>query len=412
MTTRDTVTLRIESIAAGGRGVGRLDGMVVFVPRTAPDETVEVSLVRHARFSEGRLLRVVEPSKARIAPECRHYDGDRCGGCQLQHMSYDAQLAAKGRIVHDAVLRIARRQPPGFELEPSGAQWHYRNKLTLALRRAGDRWIAGLRRYDAPDEVFSLTECPITAPGVLEGWREIMAASHLFPHASELKGSVREGGGTRSFVLTGANVWGSADAFANACSSLSLIQWIDEHGRLLEILNRRAGTLSPASFEQVNPEVSSRMHDHVLALLRRENPASVVDAYCGRGITATELARDGRSVVGIELDSSAVRMARQAVPPSVEIIEGRVEDVLGSQLPADAVVLNPPRAGVDKRVCQALESALPLPRRIVYVSCDPATLGRDISRLPSFEIASLRAFDMFPQTAHVETVCELLPRAA
>lgn len=412
MTLQKTATLRIDSIAAGGRGVGRMEGMVVFVPRTAPDELVEISLVRHARFSEGKLLRIVEASSTRVAASCRHYQGDRCGGCQLQHMSYDAQLAAKRRIVHDSISRIARREPPPFELEPSAVPWHYRNKLTLALRRSGTRWIAGLRRFDAPDEVFSLTECPITSPAVLEGWREVMAASHLFPRVSELKGSVRETQGTRSFVLTGARGWQSSNTFADACGSFSLIQWVDENGRVHELVNRRSGVSSPASFEQVNPEVSSRMHSHVLALVRQNDPARVVDAYCGRGITTAELAREGREVVGIELDPSAVRMAREAAPPGAEIIEGRVEDVLHDRLPADAVVLNPPRAGVDKRVCQALESARPLSRRIVYVSCDPATLARDIGRLPSFEIASLRAFDMFPQTAHVETVCELLPRAA
>ena len=108
--TPERATLRIDAIAAGGRGVGRLEGMAVFVPRAAPDETVEIMLKRHRRFGEGRIQRVIDPSPWRVVPRCRHYTVDRCGGCQLQHLDYEAQLLAKQRIVGDALGRIARRQ--------------------------------------------------------------------------------------------------------------------------------------------------------------------------------------------------------------------------------------------------------------------------------------------------------------
>jgi 23S rRNA (uracil1939-C5)-methyltransferase len=120
----------------------------------------------------------------------------------------------------------------------------------------------------------------------------------------------------------------------------------------------------------------------------------------------------GRTVVAIELDRDAVATFRDRLPSPSSAIVGRVEDHLRASLPADVVLLNPPRAGVDARVTAALEEAATAPSAIVYVSCDPATLARDVARLPRYRVASVRAYDMFPQTAHVETVCELVPEAA
>jgi 23S rRNA (uracil1939-C5)-methyltransferase len=138
----------------------------------------------------------------------------------------------------------------------------------------------------------------------------------------------------------------------------------------------------------------------------------VVDAYAGMGDTAVPLAADGRTVLAIELDRDAVQTFQDRLPPPSLAIVGRVEDHLAAALPADVVLLNPPRAGVDARVTAVLEGINRAPRAILYVSCDPATLARDVARLPRYRVASLRAYDMFPQTAHVETVCELVPEAA
>ncbi len=406
----DIATLHIDSIAGGGRGVGRLEGMAVFVPRTAPDETVEIALRRHRRFGEGRLRRILEPSPRRVDPRCHHYTADRCGGCQLQHLEYDAQLLAKRQIIGDALGRIARRTVTVATVVPSESPWHYRNKLTLTLRPRGSEWIAGLRPYDAPDEIFRLTECPITAPEVLDGWKAVMAHAHLLPRAAELRGAVRARAGNRSFVLHGGLRWDEGEAFAAACPGFSTIHWVDERGRSRILREPMTGAALPA-FDQVNTPVAAALQDYVLARVRQGNPSRVIDAYAGRGATAVALAEEGRDVVAIELDPAAVRLARQALGGRGAVIEGRVEEQLASQLPAAAIVFNPPRTGLDARVCAATEAASPRPARIGSVSCDPGTLARDVGRLPSFRVAHVQPFDMFPQTAHVETVCELIPEA-
>jgi len=157
----------------------------------------------------------------------------------------------------------------------------------------------------------------------------------------------------------------------------------------------------------VNAEMAEILGRYVLDRARGMNSRTAVDAYAGAGQTAKLLSDAGVTVTAIELDPDASEWSSSILRPPSRAVHGRVEDILPGALPADLVILNPPRAGVDERVTQTLEANASHIRGIIYVSCNPATLARDISRLPSYGIGRVRAFDMFPQTAHVETVCEL-----
>jgi 23S rRNA (uracil1939-C5)-methyltransferase len=162
----------------------------------------------------------------------------------------------------------------------------------------------------------------------------------------------------------------------------------------------------------VNPGVAAALRAHVLRRARAYAPSSVVDAYAGTGDTAEPLARDGVRVTAIELDRDAAAACARRLPEGSRAIAGRVEEVLPDVLPADVVVLNPPRKGLDQRVTAALECVRSAPRAVLYVSCNPATLARDLGRMAAYRVTSVLGFDMFPQTAHVEAVCELVPGAA
>ncbi len=404
--------LEITGIAAGGDGVGRTDGMVVFVPRTAPGDVAEVRLARSKRFARGELVSLQTASLDRVTPVCRHYAVDRCGGCQLQHLSSEAQRRAKGMIIADALRRIGRRDVGDVTVEPSDAAWRYRRKLTLHLRRTDTTWIAGLHPYDNPAAVFDLAECPITDDRVLAIWRELREVFDLLPRESALRVAVRLLGDGASVVVEGGRAWPTADRLFAAVSSIVELWWRPDHGRMRRLAARTAESQSGASFVQVNARVAARLREHVLERARAHAPARVIDAYAGTGATALPLAASGAVVVAIELDAEAVaRFQPQLRAPSRAVV-GRVEDHIEAALPADLVLLNPPRGGVDARVTSALQSLRSPPRAIIYVSCDPATLARDLSRMPRYRLAAVRAYDMFPQTAHVETVCELVPEAA
>ena len=411
MTTTLT-RVEITGIAAGGDGVGRTDGMVVFVPRTAPGDVAQVSLARSKRFARGEIVSLEMVSPDRVAPPCPHYTVDRCGGCQIQHLTYEAQLRAKGSIITEALRRIGRRDAGDVVVEPSDAQWRYRRKLTLHLRRVGARWIAGLHPYSDPAFVFDLGDCPITDERVIEVWKALRLAFDFLPQERSLRVAVRLLAGGAAVVVEGGGAWPGAEQFFDAVPAILELWWKPDHGRMRRLASRTGDSHGGASFVQVNARVAAQLQEHVLDRARAHAPRRVIDAYAGAGGTAVPLAAGGATVIAIELDAEAVaRFADRMRPPSRAVI-GRVEDHLAAALPADVVLLNPPRGGVDPRVSEALQQVDVPPRALIYVSCDPATLARDLARMPRYRLAAVRAYDMFPQTAHVETVCELVPEAA
>ena len=409
MSTADIV---IDSIAAGGDGVGRANGVVVFVPRSARGDRVQVELDNRKRFSRGAIREIVDPSPDRIDPVCYHYRVDRCGGCQLQHVRYDAQLEAKRVIIRDSLARIGRRQIELPDIEASPEPWRYRRKLTLAMRR--DRsggWTIGLHPFDDPVNVFQLADCPITDERVIAVWRQVMQACRQFPVADELRASVRLLDEGAAIVMEGGNEWPARSAFFEAVPAATALWWKPAH-RARSLVASRGTPAAGASFVQVNAAMGARLHDFVLERARAYNPSTVLDAYAGSGATAIPLALAGVRVVAVEADRDASARCASELPEGSRAIAGRVEDVVGDVLPVDLVLVNPPRTGLHERVTAELQGVQTAPRGIIYVSCDPPTLARDLARLPRYRIAGLRAFDMFPQTAHVETVCELVPEAA
>jgi len=217
------------------------------------------------------------------------------------------------------------------------------------------------------------------------------------------------------FTLIGGTRFSMAAELFAAVPTLAALLWENEDGarRLLHDRRHHRSARPPtASFAQVNEAVAAELRSHVIERVSSYTPGYVIDAYSGAGDFAIELAGRGTRVTAIEVDAEAANWCASRLPEDSTAIRGRVETTLPSALPADAVILNPPRAGLGSPVTEVLEGASPRPRILIYVSCNPATLARDLSRLPGYEIKSIVAFDMFPQTAHVETVCELVPAAA
>lgn len=407
-----TMRVRVDAIAAGGDGVARADGLVVFVPRSAPGDELTVRARKHASLARGEIVQIERPSAARIEPPCGHYTRDRCGGCQLQHLHYDAQLSAKRGIIGDAFARIAKRPIELPDVVASPAEWRYRRKLTLALRREGGQWSMGLHPYDSPTAVFDLRDCPITDEHVISIWKEIRAAAHDLPHADELRASVRLLDDGVALVVEGGAHWPAHERFAEAVPSVSAIWWQREQGRPRLLHDTRTSKSPGASFAQVNPEMAAALQRYAVELAFQYAPRTVIDGYAGAGDTALAIAGRGARVYAIERDEAAARWCARRLPEGSRAVVAHVEDELPVALPADVVLLNPPRAGLDPRVTGTLSTTTPKPRAIIYVSCNPATLARDVARLAGYRVVSVRGFDMFPQTAHVETVCELAPEAA
>jgi 23S rRNA (uracil1939-C5)-methyltransferase len=403
--------VRIDSIAAGGDGVGRTSGMVVFVPRAAPGDVIDARITGKKSFGRGTISRIEEPSPDRVEPPCPHYVVDRCGGCQIQHLSYDPQLRAKSGIIRDGLTRIGKREAAAPHVAPSPAQWRYRAKLTLAIRRTPAGRRIGLHPFDDAEAVFQLDDCPITDERVVTVWRSIFANAQLLPESAD-RGAVRIlDNGSASVVIEGDGHWSNPQALVDAIPEIESLWWKPEN-QSRRLVAEQKSSRGSASFAQVNPAMAAVLREHVLERVRAHAPRTVVDGYAGSGATAIPLAKQGIRVTAIELDADAAAACAAMLPPESKSLSGRVEDLLPDALPADVVLLNPPRTGLADAVPAQLESVAQRPKAIIYVSCNPATLGRDLARMPGYRLVSVRGFDMFPQTAHVETVCELSPEAA
>ena len=403
----------ITSIAAGGEGVGRLaDGRAVFVARTAPGERVRLreGVKLHKSFARGELAEVVAPGAARVTAPCRHYVQDHCGGCQLQHVTYEAQLAAKRAIVGDALRRIAKLDVGDPEIVEAVEEWRYRAKVTLAVKGGRGRAMAvGLHPYDRPASVFPLIDCHIADFRLMALWRELRPRLDLLP-AKLTRVTLRlDREGRRHVIAESAGEpWLNADELRRALQGAvdgEVVCWWQPVDGAARVMAGPATGFPATAFEQVNPGMGMLTRRWAVDQLGDVRGQTVWDLYGGIGDTAALLVERGANVVSVDADEKAAMWGRDRLP-AARFIAARAEDVLPSLPVPHAVVVNPPRAGLHWDVSLRL-TAEPVPK-LVYVSRDPATLARDLQRLNvNYQVTGVRAFDLFPQTAHVETVAVL-----
>ncbi len=394
----DIVELEIADVAFGGDGVARHPDRVVFVPLVLTGERVEAALTGiTARFARAECRRVLRPSPARVAPACPHFGV--CGGCRYQQAAYPLQLELKRKQVADILQRIGGiAAPPVEAVTPSPLAYGYRNKLTLhGPGRPGLRRLAGGR---LPIERCALADAAINRK--LAG----LADAQLAPEEDLI---IRCAAGGQVFMARDGKprAGGRRDAPQSA--------------RLVETLAGRAFQVPGRSFFQVNPGVHELLVKRVARLFAEGGCAHLVDAYCGVGVFALALAGGAGRVIGIESDPAAAACAAENAlrlgSRRARFRQGRVEEELRPALRACAgapicVILDPPRAGCADRVIRLLLAERP--RQLLYLSCAPPTLARDLKRLLAggYELRRVAPFDMFPQTAHVEALAELVMRTA
>jgi len=400
--------VEIHGIAAGGAGVGRLaDGLIVFVPRTAPGDRVAVDVIdKRKRWANGTLRSVLQSSADRVEAECEHYVNDRCGGCQLQHIGADAQRRIKGKIVGDALRRIARRECDDPTVQPSNKNWRYRRKITLH-RDAHAR--IGLHGYDNPTDVFDLNDCAITDDRLMQLWRNVASHRDLLPETFDRIVLMVGRDGRRHIIINTRAPW-TAERLAAAVNETDVCFWSVQGKKQLRQLAGPETNISPMSFEQPNEDVAVRIRRCAVESIVGDHGGAAWDLYGGFGDTARLLAEHGYEVWTVDVDPEVHRFARQAMKNhGVHWISALAENIVAELPKPDLVIVNPPRTGMPSRLCEFLEAwgRDRADARMGYISCDPATLARDIARMPAFRITNVAAFDLFPQTSHVETVVAL-----
>ncbi|HEY3913467.1 MAG TPA: class I SAM-dependent RNA methyltransferase [Verrucomicrobiae bacterium] len=367
----DTVRLTIHDIAFGGEGVGRLGEFVVFVPFVAPGEVVDAELTEVKKnFARSRLVKVVEASPERVKPPCRYFG--ECGGCQYQHLDYQAQLRVKHKQVRDLFQRIGKVDPALIEpVVPCPQPLGYRNRIMI--RSQWDKFKQGLNiGFIKADNrlVVDIEECLLAEPALNEQIKQV----RLHPPPK---------GGIKVVLRIAPEGW----------------------------------RLPRDSFFQNNFFLLPKLVETVRERLRDGGTRFLIDAYCGVGFFSIELADLVEEFAGVEVDTAAIHAARQNAQErgrrNGQFLAGRTEDLLPHMLRrfeagSTTLILDPPRTGCPPEMLKALLEAQP--RQVLYVSCHPATLARDLNVLCGggvFQVTKIIPLDMFPQTQHVECVADV-----
>jgi len=411
--------LTVEEIAAGGDGIARLDsGRVVFVPRTAPGDRVVARLTEsRARWARGQVVEIRVAGSGRVEPTCEYYP--ECGGCGVQHLDGPTQIAAMRRGIEDALARIGRSDVPVRPIEPATERLGYRNRVTYTVRRDKGEVIAGYHRLRGP-RLLDVETCPLAEPAVSEAWRALRAAwgkgASALPAGREIRVTLRgSAAGEVTLWIEGGTALGDPARVLEAVPSLRSYWWKPSGGSRQHlggepVLRERWDDLDvpllPKAFLQVNRRISVALERHLDEVLGSVAGLRILDLYAGVGLRAIRWASRGADVITVESGRDAVETGRavaESVGVAVDGRRSRVEESLGSLGRADVIVLNPPRAGISKAAAEMLVKAPA--DRLVYISCDAATLARDIRRMSDAWVPVFaQPFDAFPQTGHVETV--------
>lgn len=402
-----TITLKLDDMAHGGDAVGLYEGKVVFVPLGIPGETVRVQLVEERRrFSHGRLVQVLKPAPERVAPPCRYFG--LCGGCQWQHIDYEAQLRFKQHIVCSQIERIARQSNPVVRpVIGMHIPWAYRNHVQFRVDRRGQLGYYASKSHD----VVPVDECWITHP-LLNELREALDVQFEGLQRISLRAGIATG--EQMVIFEGDSRMPPALVVDRPVSCLYRsgpegITIMAGNSTYHEKLGNHAFRISAPSFFQVNTLQAERIIDVVRGYLDLQPDETLLDAYCGVGTFAISLKPYCSRALGIEVSPWAIEDAlANDSQRDCEFVLGDIARVLSDlQMSCDAIILDPPRPGCTPAALEAMAHCNP--QRIVYVSCEPATLARDISRLVSlgYSLVEVQPIDMFPQTHHIESVALL-----
>jgi 23S rRNA (uracil1939-C5)-methyltransferase len=410
--TPDLHIVQLEKLTYGGSALVRLpDGRTVFVPYCLPGEEVSVRLIEEKRqHARADLVEVLKPSPERIRPRCRHFG--TCGGCAYQHMPYAAQLKAKSEILGEQLERIGRiSEPPLQPIIPSPQEWNYRNHIQFHLTQAGKLGF----QAQASNQVIPIVECHLPEGPLNAVWPQLEFAPGLGLDRIGLRLG-REG--QAMLVLESPR---PEPPEVEIESDLSVVHLYGQEGLVLageEAIEitvevpqdppvRRTFQVSAASFFQVNTAMTGKMVKYLLDNLPLSPATTLLDVYCGVGLFSAFLAARVGRLIAIETSPSAC--ADFAVNleefEHVELYEAGAEVVLPAlQLTPEAVLVDPPRAGLDRLALQAIVALAP--KRLAYVSCNPSTLGRDALRLfeGGYRLSQITPFDLFPQTASIESI--------
>ena len=399
------ITIDLNTYAYGGEVIGRdSEGRAVFVPYAMPGERVRVRLGEEKKgFARGELVEVVKFSLDRVDPRCSHFM--ECGGCHYQHIPYDIQLNAKVDILRDTLNRIGKQEnPPLAPIVPSTTPWNYRNNVQFHLTPDGELGY----QHPGSNTVFAIKECFLPVLSIGEIWPQL--DMEVIPGLDRI--GLRVGDNDDAILILESSdpqpIEISVDlpiSIIHSGPAGQLVLAGDDH-IIITVLDR-SFKVSAESFFQINPLMAGKMVEYIANYLRDLTVSTLVDAFCGVGLFSAFLAPHVDRLIGIETSQSACDdfVFNLDEYDNVELYEAPVADVLSTfDMNLDALIVDPPRGGLDIKTIDEISRLQP--HTLIYVSCNPATLSRDIYRLSKggYSLRQTTPFDLFPQTYHIESI--------
>lgn len=443
----DHIELQITGLGSSGEGVGKYQGFTVFVQGALPEETVNVliTLVKKS-YAAGKILQIIKASESRTEPACPIYK--ECGGCQLQHLSYVSQLKMKRQQVQDALTRIGHLEVEVLPVIGCANPWNYRNKMQFPAAKDAQGQLSIGCYAAATHSVIDTDSCIIQKDAnneVLKAVRKWMQEYEISAYDEKTgKGLLRHvmgrvgvhSGQVMAVIITSeydiphkkelieilkANVSGLVSVIQNINKKPTNVV-MGQKTRVLygsatikDSLGALSFNISAQSFFQVNSEQAEKLYNKALEYAALTGRETVIDVYCGTGTISLYLARHAKKVYGIEIVAPAIEDANKNAAENkcsnAEFILGdaaeKLPQLLNAGVKPDVILVDPPRAGCEEKVLKAIVGVEP--ERIVYVSCNPASLARDLAYLEEhgYKTTVAQPVDMFPMTSHVETVVSL-----
>jgi 23S rRNA (uracil1939-C5)-methyltransferase len=421
-----------EKHAYGGDAMGRLpDGRAVFVPFGLAGERVRVRLTEEKKnFARGKIVEVLEASPDRIQPRCKHFfmppnpllpagqglgvreNAWACGGCHYQHLPYEKQLEIKTEILRDQLTRIGKIQnPPVQPMAACPNPWNYRNHLQFSLDENGKLGYVSPFPLGEGLGVRAIAECHLPEPPINDFWHQL----EFEPETNVERVSLRVGRDDDLMLVLESDSPEPPEMEVEAGISVSHIYAenavvIAGNDHIVIRVLERDFKASALSFFQVNTVMAGKMVEHLFTCLPVSLSTTLLDLYCGVGLFSAFFASKCKTVIGVESSASACEdyVVNLDEFDNVELYEGTVEEILpglaGQIGNLSCVIVDPPRAGVERHALDAIVQLKP--QIIAYVSCDPSTLARDAARLINggYTLKDVTPFDLFPQTYHIESI--------
>lgn len=421
------LSIKIDSLSFGGSGVGRVSGKVVFVPYSAPGDELRVEITKEQKgFMEGEILELLFPSPIRKDPSCSYHS--ICGGCHWLHIPYSKQVKVKEEIYRDTLKRIGKIDPSIVHpIQPAPLELNYRSRVQF---KVCENKIGFYKR--GSHELVEINDCPLAHPlinRILKRLRDIWPHHMKSIERVDLNVSPSDEKGIVSIYLKGRSGFDYKELFKALNEAIPEVTGLIIHWNKEEkvsgspYLFSKEGAFrfraSEGSFSQVNYHQNLNMKGYILSLAGLKGTETVLELYSGGGNFTIPLAAQAGKVIGVEVSASsitdALENARINNINNATFIKATAErglqEIKNSKLKIqnlDLVVMDPPRDGCSQQVIEGIASLKP--KKIIYVSCNPSTLARDLGRFKTkgFEARSSKPFDMFPQTYHIESVTELV----